>query len=84
LDANPLQSDSLASSSTNIVVGDEKCCNIKTFQNAVLCKTKHVDHLLNSLQRYDATVKTKRQLQLELPAGFRQTSTQNKDLNSYL
>jgi hypothetical protein len=40
--------------------------------------------LLYSLQRYYTTVKTKRQLQLEVPAGFRQMSNQNKDLTSYL
>jgi len=37
-----------------------------------------LDHLLFSLRQYYATIKTKRQLQLGTPAGFRQLSQHQK------
>jgi len=84
LDAIPLLSNSSEPSSTNTVLGDDKCCLLKSFQQEASCETDHLDHLLHSLRAYYGTVQTKRQLQLEVPAGFRKTTTHNKDLTSYL
>ncbi len=42
-----------------------------------------MDYLLRSLRRYYDEVKTKRQLQLDTPAGFRQTSTHNQLFQSF-
>jgi hypothetical protein len=46
LDASQLQSDPLATSSTNLATGTEKCCNVKKFQDEVLCETEQLDHQL--------------------------------------
>jgi hypothetical protein len=43
-----------------------------------------LDNLLSSLRDYYGAVKTKRQLQLEVPAGFRWMSHHTKDLLSHL
>jgi hypothetical protein len=61
-----------------------KCCNIKSFQDDLLSKTVWLDNLLNSLRDNYGAVKTKRQLQLEVPAGFRQMNHHTKDLLSHL
>ncbi|MFN9956643.1 MAG: hypothetical protein ACK55I_26380, partial [bacterium] len=46
------------------------CCHITDFQKDIMHETDHSDHLLLSLQQYYDTVKTKHQLQFEVPAGF--------------
>jgi hypothetical protein len=60
------------------------CCHITDFQKDIMHKTDHLDHLLLSLRQYYDTVKTKHQLQLEVPAGFRQESTHQKQLKSFI
>jgi hypothetical protein len=65
-------------SSTTVQYSNEVCCHISNFQQDVLCETDHLDHLLFSLRQYYATIKTKRQLQLGTPAGFRQLSQHQK------
>jgi hypothetical protein len=84
LDALPFPSHGLIDSSLPVPLDDGKYCNIKTFQTDVLSETVRLDNLLCSLREYYGTVKTKRQLQLEVPAGFCQMNNHNKDLISHL
>ncbi len=53
---------------------DTFCRNVKQFHDEVFQECKTLDNLLKSLRRYYKEVKTKRQLSLEVPAGFRQSS----------
>jgi hypothetical protein len=46
--------------------------------------TKTFDNLLRSLQKYYTEVKTKRQLSLNVPAGFRQNTTLQKSFQEFL
>jgi hypothetical protein len=44
------------------------------FQDEIQLESNKVDNLLASLRRYYKDIKTKRQLNLEVPAGFRQNN----------
>jgi hypothetical protein len=46
------------------------CCHLKEFQSTVNDEATYLDNLLSSLRNYYQTVKTKQQLDLEIPAGF--------------
>jgi len=48
------------------------CRNMSHFENEVQKESVKVDHLLASLRCYYQDIKTKRQLNMEIPAGFRQ------------
>jgi hypothetical protein len=79
LDASPLcaSMDSMASNT-----GDKPtqfvCHRISEFQENIRCEMDHLDNLLHSLKEYYDSIKTKRQLQLEVPAGFRKDSLHRK------
>ncbi len=45
------------------------------FQDSINQETEKIDNLLGDLRTYFNTVKTQRQLKLEVPAGFRQLTT---------
>jgi len=47
------------------------CRHVKQFQQDVSFESSKVDNLLTNLRQYYKEVKTKRQLNLEVPAGFR-------------
>jgi ribosomal protein S15P/S13E len=74
LDATPFQDTASISSSTDPVIssGDEFCRHITQFQNDVTIESSKVDNLLNHLRQHNKDIKTRRQLNLEVPAGFRQ------------
>jgi hypothetical protein len=59
------------------------CRNISEFQKEVLHETDQLDNLLFHLRQYYDTIKTKRQLQFEVPAGFREASIHQRERNSY-
>jgi hypothetical protein len=48
------------------------CRNMSHFENEVQKESVKVDNLLAILRRYYPDIKTKRQLNMEIPAGFRQ------------
>ncbi len=54
------------------------CCNIKRLQEEVTQETTKLDDILRSLCRYYAEIKTKRQLGLNVPAGFRSSTSLQK------
>ena len=58
-------------SSSDVSQSSLLCRNIKQFQRDVSLESTKVDNLLASLRWYYKEVKTKRQLNLEVPAGFR-------------
>jgi hypothetical protein len=58
--------------------------NIKKFQSELQAETEYIDNLLSELRHYYDTVKTKCQLNLEVPAGFRETSTHSKQARHHL
>jgi hypothetical protein len=57
------------------------CRNITQFQEDLEKESHSIDSLLQHLQKYYSTVKTKRQLNLEVPAGFRQSSLHKRNLS---
>ena len=84
LDATPLRSildSNVASHVTDC--SHSVCCNLFAFQEEINQETNRLDNLLLSLSQYYDTVKTKRQLQLEMPTGFRQISDHQRDYQSY-
>jgi len=54
------------------------CCHLKEFQSTVNDEATYLDNLLSSLRNYYQTVKTKRQLDLEIPAGFRRLNNHQR------
>jgi len=55
------------------------CCHITQTNSAVSLPPDKADHILHNLHDYYQAVKTKRQLCLEVPAGFRQETTSQKE-----
>jgi len=79
LDACPL-SDHLTTISSNSTLAPSStvCRHILDFQEEVTKEQDHLDTLLFSLQQYYDSIKTKRQLRMEMPAGFHHTSNHQK------
>ena len=67
------------SSSTNDS-SDPLCRHISQFHSDVTSESAKVDNLLANLRRYYKEIKTKRQLNLEMPAGFRQENDLQRTL----
>ncbi len=57
---------------------DQFCWNLKEFTTEVTKETKYLDNLLKNLREYYKEVKTKRQLNYEVPAGFWQDTILNR------
>lgn len=70
---NPHILGSDCTSNTNIF-----CRNEKQFQDKFSQQCKNLDNLLKSLRHHYKEVKTKRQLSLDVPAGLRQASEQQR------
>jgi len=77
---NASSTNSLSPTTTNYSV----CRKLQDFQSRLFDETSYIDNVLLELSRYYNTIKTKRQLNLEVPAGFRQESIHNRHLLSYL
>jgi hypothetical protein len=60
------------------------CRNVKRFQTEVEQESKNLDNIMKHLRRYYKEIKTNRQLNLEVPAGFRQSSTLQQDYHPFL
>lgn len=59
------------------IIGNDSislCQNIKQFKTDLQQETKYLDSLLRDLCQYYNTVRTKHQLNLEVPAGFRKST----------
>jgi hypothetical protein len=59
------------------------CRNIKHFQSEIEHETKHIDNLLSSLQKCYKEIKTKRQLNLDVTAGFRQPNKLQQNFRAF-
>jgi len=84
LDASPCNPTMLPS--TLPFIDDQSrtsCRRITEFQNRVDQETNTIDHLLHQLRLFYQNVKTKRQLNLEVPAGFRKTSLHSQNLKEF-
>jgi DNA-binding SARP family transcriptional activator len=53
---------------------DSVCRHIKQFEEALDSESTRVDNILTTLRQYYKDIKTRHQLYLEVPAGFRQES----------
>ncbi len=89
LDARPINvSSSLEptiDNSSSYAGRDTDCCRHVQQDSAIVDETiKSGDHLLNSLRQYYSDVTTKRQLNMETPAGFRQNTNLQKLFNEFL
>lgn len=60
------------------------CINFKQFQSDIQRETDYFDNLLEELRHYYETVKTRHQLNLEIPAGFRETTRHVKQFRHHL
>jgi hypothetical protein len=60
------------------------CHHIKNFQSDLQVETNYLYNLLSDLRNYYKTIKTCHQLNLEVPAGFRESSNHVKQLCHYL
>jgi len=89
IDALPLP-DNLLSSSFNLYSSPSEsplsdttfCQNITQLQDAIVEETKELDNILRTLRQYYSTIKTKRQLGLEVLAGFGSSSTLQQSYRS--
>jgi hypothetical protein len=63
---------------------DSVCRKIQEFQSKLSDETTYLDNVLLELRRYYDTVKTKRQLDMEVPAGFRQASVHNRNVLEFI
>jgi len=85
LDAKPFHSSG-DSTTTCFQPGDigtssNFCHHLQNFQQELCSETKYIDTILQRLRQYYAEVKSKRQLNLEVPAGFRKITQHQKDYN---
>jgi hypothetical protein len=62
---------------------DVFCRNLKQFMNDVTQETKYLDNLLKNLHQYYKEIKTRRQLNLNVLAGFRQDTLLNREHHDY-
>jgi len=85
LDALPITHDSTAAQSHSLTVQSSTplCRNIMEFQNNLQHETKQLDNILRELCQYYADIKTKRQLGLDIPAGFQRSSDHQKEFILY-
>jgi len=60
---------------------DTFCRDITEFQSKIQKETDCLDNILSDLRRYYSEIKTKRQLGLEVPAGFRRDSKHRTQFN---
>ncbi len=56
---------------------------IQTFQQDICTETAYLDNLLHQLRQYYSDIKTKRQLNFEVPAGFRKLTQHQQDYNCH-
>jgi pyoverdine/dityrosine biosynthesis protein Dit1 len=54
------------------------CRSINQFSDGVKVESEKVNNLLNALQQYYSEIKTRRQLNFEVPVGFRQKNQYQK------
>ena len=84
LDMQPLpQRTSVLSSTLDYPPMTSFCRKLSDFTEEVDKETKHLDNLLKDLRDYYAFIKTKRQLGLDVPAGFRRESTHKQQFIMY-
>jgi len=74
------------STSTNFNTGDlgtssNFCHHLQTYQQDLCLETTYIDTILHRIRQYYADVKSKRQLNLEVPAGFCKLTQHQKDYN---
>jgi hypothetical protein len=60
------------------------CHHLTGFQQAVTTETEYLDNLLSKLREFYAAVKTKCQLNLDVPSGFRKLNQHQLDYNLHL
>jgi hypothetical protein len=63
-----------ASSFQDMVPSTNFCRKISDFQEHLEHESDYLDYVLPQLRQYYTTVRTKRQLNFDVPAGFRKTS----------
>jgi len=82
LDFLPISSETLDISSDDTSLNSpslDKCCHITETQQRSKNETSSIERLLHSLCEVYGTVKTKRQLGLDIPAGFRRNTTHQQN-----
>jgi hypothetical protein len=76
IDATPCPSNNVQFETATMPYSTMSICrNTSHFQDELQLASAKVDNLLANLHRYYNDVKTKRQLNLEVPAGFQKTNT---------
>jgi len=82
LDFTPVSGNSAISicSVSSSTTSSPICRKNSDYQNALHSESEYLDSLLLKLKEYYATVKTKHQLNLEVPAGFRKTGQHQQNV----
>jgi hypothetical protein len=94
LDATPMGDPSVISlinetsksppSSSTMTSTDAICNHTIQDQSNIINKQKHPENILKSLRQYYSEIQTKRKLNMNLPAGFRQDSTIQRNYKEFL
>jgi hypothetical protein len=86
LDATPVDCVSFQDTTNILPLPDSSllCRPFTNFQSDVTSEIHHLDNILRDLRQYYATVKTKRQLGLDVPAGFRKSLKHTKLFYDYV
>jgi hypothetical protein len=82
-DNKPSDQCILSLGSLDDVSMDTFCWHVDQFHSDINTESKNLDNLLKSLRQYYKEVKTKCQLNLNVPAGFRQSSNLQKNFHSF-
>jgi hypothetical protein len=80
----PIQLTTLNAQFTMASSTDTIYRNIKQFQSELQAETTYLDNLLENLRNFYNIVKTRRQLNLEVPAGFRVDNQHTQQVRHYL
>lgn len=87
LDIHPVDiqrsGDPVLSSGTGDISTDVFCRNVTKLQDDITAEIGMLDDILRRLRRYYSEVKTKRRLGLNVPAGFRSSSTLQQNYQAF-
>jgi hypothetical protein len=84
VDMQPLATRSVNISNTSVTSDSSSFCRkLSEFHENIEQETKQLDNILRDLRKYYSQVKTKRQLGVEVPAGFPQDSTLKKQFTGH-
>jgi hypothetical protein len=86
IDMIPIHADGAQFSILNVAQSPDTlsfCHHLTQLSSDIQQETSKIDNILNDLRTYYSTIKTKRQLGMNVPAGFRRENLQQQNLRLY-